>query len=72
MKTNSIIESYMKGDFIMKIDNTKLKGAMGVFGKIAIVVAAISAAVDVIATDRQAKTVEKLVKDVAELQSKNS
>lgn len=56
----------------MKIDNTKLKGAMGVFGKIAIVVAAISAAVDVIATDRQAKTVEKLVKDVAELQSKNS
>ena len=55
-----------------KLNSEKFKGLMGVFGKVALVATAVGAVIDVLAADKQAKTIDKLVKDVAELQSKNS
>lgn len=45
------------------LDNPKVKGVMGVLGKIFIAVTAVGAAIDVFAADKQAKKVDVLWKE---------
>lgn len=51
-----------------KLNNPKLKGALGVASKVMLVASAIGAFVEVFTNDAQSKKIEELSKKVAELE----